>query len=178
VKEPIALAALKALTAHLEGIKPTNGYDFDLQGRVFRGRVRFGHGEPLPMLSILEAPRPEDGLLLPVAGESSRHSAREWGLLVQGWAVDDPENPTDPAYYLMAAVERRLSDMVAVKASGQPVDPAAYLLGRTTAGKTRISTATIGPGLVRPPQEGISDTAFFYLPVSLQRTVDPANPYE
>jgi len=178
MKEPIALAALKVLTAHLEGIKPTNGYDFDLRGKVFRGRVRFGREEPLPMLSILEAPRPEDGLLLPVAAENNRRSVREWGLLIQGWAVDDPEHPTDPAYYLMAAVEQRLSDLVAVKTSGQPVDPAVYRLGNTAAGKPRISGATIGPGLVRPPQEGISDTAFFYLPVSLQRTVDPANPYE
>lgn len=178
MKEPIALAALKVLTTHLEGIKPTNGYDFDLQGKVFRGRVRFGREEPLPMLSILEAPRPEDGLLLPVAGEYNRHSTREWGLLIQGWAVDDPANPTDPAYYLMAAVERRLSDLIAVNKSGQAVDSTVYRLGRTAAGKTRISSATIGPGLVRPPQEGISDTAFFYLPVSLQRTIDPANPYE
>lgn len=178
MKEPIALAALKMLTTHLEGIKPTNGYDFDLQGRVFRGRVRFGHGEPLPMLSILEAPRPEDGLLRPLAAENNRRSVREWGLLIQGWAIDDVEHPTDQAYYLMAAVEQRLSDLVAVKTSGQPVDPVAYLLGRTAAGKPRISGASIGPGLVRPPQEGISDTAFFYLPVSLQRTVDPTNPYE
>lgn len=178
MKEPIALAALKVLTAHLEGIKPTNGYDFDLRGKVFRGRVRFGREEPLPMLSILEAPRPEDGLLLPVAAENSRRSVREWGLLIQGWAVDDLDHPTDQAYYLMAAVEQRLSDLVAVRTSGQPVDPVAYLLGRTAAGKPRISNAVIGPGLVRPPQEGISDTAFFYLPISLQRTVDPANPYE
>lgn len=173
MREPIALAALKALTAHLEGITPANGYDFDLRGCVFRGRVRFGREAALPMLSILEAPRPEDGLLLPVAAENNRRSVREWGLLVQGWAEEDLSHPTDSAYYLMAAVERRLSDIVATKAnSGQPVDPVAYMLGR------RISGAAIGPGLVRPAQEGVSDSAFFYLPVSIQRPVDPANPYE
>lgn len=179
MKEPIALAALRVLTRHLEGITPANGYDFDLRGRVFRGRVRFGQDEPLPMLSILEAPRPEDGTLLPVAAENRRLSVREWGLLVQGWAVDDTENPTDAAYYLLAAVERRLSDLVAVNPqNGSPVDPDVYRLGRMASGRTRIVDATIGPGLVRPPQEGVSDTAFFYLPVSLQRSLDPTNPYE
>jgi hypothetical protein len=53
------LDILRALTAHLEGINPENGYDYDMRGRVFRGRAEFGDDTPLPHLSILEAPRPD-----------------------------------------------------------------------------------------------------------------------
>lgn len=172
IGEPRDLAILKALTAHLEGITPGNGYEFDLQGKVARGRVRFGRDDELPMLSLLEAPQTEDGNLLATASENRMRVQHRWSILLQGWAVNDTGNPSDPAYVLKAACEHRLSRIVDINnSSGRPVDSEAYLLGKT------ISGLQIGPGLVSPPREGISDTAFFYLPLVIERVSNASNPY-
>ena len=82
------LDILQRITDHLLGITPANGYPIDLTGRVFRGRAFFGDQDPLPMVSILEAPRPLDGF---VTGEMGQRRADEWMLLVQGWAEDDQD---------------------------------------------------------------------------------------
>lgn len=162
------LDVLKALTAHLEGIKhiepdPENNIEgvdwggFDLTGKVFRGRNAFGEDAPETFLSLLEAPRPDYGT---TGGLFDVARTEEWPLLLQGWTKDDRLNPTDPAYLFMDVVERRLGEIVAVKAgSGNPMYPSAYLLGK------KITSFAFGPGVVRPPTEGISAKAFFYLPL-------------
>lgn len=170
-KEPRDLAVLKALTALLEGITYGNGYPYDLRGRVFRGRLRFGADESPPMLSILEAPNPDDRVLASAA-EFGRVSLEPWSVLIQGWAIDDPANPTDPAYYLKAAVEKRLSAVLEVRRNGEPADPDSYMLGR------RVAGLVLRRGLVRPPTEGVSELAFFYLPVVINMPTDPLTPYE
>jgi hypothetical protein len=48
------LDLLIRLTTHFEGITPTNGYGFDLTGKVFRGRLVFGADDPDPVVSIVE----------------------------------------------------------------------------------------------------------------------------
>lgn len=160
------LAVLKALTAHLKGITPANGYvaatwgvDYDLSTSVFRGRSLFGEGDPLPLVSILESPRSDAGLF---AGEGNRARKEEWSLLIQGWAADDVANPTDPAYGLMDVVEHRLLRLTAVSTtSGDEIYPGEYLLGRS------VADVAILPGVVRPPMEQVSSKAFFYLPVRI-----------
>ena len=58
--DPMRLVILKALCAHIEAqVRISNGFQHDLQGRVFRGRSVFGQDDPLPMVSVLEAPRPD-----------------------------------------------------------------------------------------------------------------------
>lgn len=166
--DPFRLQVLKALTAHLEGIvhvdpDPLNsivGVDwrgFVLTGKVFRGRTYFGQEAPETFLSLLEAPRPDQGT---VAGTNNTARHEEWPLLLQGWCPDDKENPTDPVYFLMDVVERRLGEIVSVRdGSGLPTHPGSYMLGGL------ISDFAFGPGVVRPPTEGISAKAFFYLPL-------------
>lgn len=168
--DPQKLIILKALTEWLEGIQhvepdPGSGIvgadwrGFNLQGAVFRGLSVYGEQEALPMLSILESPRPD----VPVyAGENREARAEDWVLLLQGWVKDDKRNPTDPAYMLADVVERRLGQLIATDPqSGFAIDPANYLLGR------RLTKLEISPYVVRPPTEGISAKAFFYMPLKL-----------
>lgn len=153
------LSVLKKLTLHLRGITKAAGYDYDLSNAVFRGRTIFGEGDPIPMVSILESPRSDQGMF---AGEGQSQRKEDWSLLIQGWAHDDVENPTDPVYGLMDAVERHLFRLTKVNSTnGMEVYPAEYLLGRSVGG------VMILPGVVRPPMDQVSSKAFFYLPIRL-----------
>jgi hypothetical protein len=163
--DSLKLDILRALTAHLEGITPENGYSRDLAGRVFRGRAIFGAQDPVPALSILEAPRPTEAQYV---AEDATLRAEDWVLLIQGWAEDDRQNPTDPAYQLMAEVERRLSDIMFTRHGvGQG---AAYRLGG------RIGELLVTPGICRPPDQ-ISSRAYFYLPCVVKLAFDIRAPF-
>lgn len=161
--DSLRLQVLKALTAHLEGITTAAGYRFDLAGAVFRGRGKFGDTDPDTMVSILENPRPDLGLY---ADDTTRSEG--WPLLLQGWCPDDPMNPTDPVYGLLDDVERRLARLVAISSIGEEKYPSEYLLGHL------ITKLELSPGVVRPPTEGISSRAFFYLPLRVGLAVDLA----
>ncbi|WHM53118.1 tail terminator [Xanthomonas phage XAP3] len=163
------LDVLKALTAHLEGITPANGYKHDLSRRVFRGRTRFGADKMsnLPMLSILESKAPDFGM---PADEENTVRLDEWILLVQGWAKDDPINPTDPVYLLAAEVEARLGMLTVLDENGLPIYPGVYRLGQ------KIAKLTLAQPVVRPPEEGLSDTSFFFLPIRVGIKTDLRNP--
>lgn len=166
---PKQLLILRRLTAHLEGITPDNGYAFNLAGKVYRGRTVFGDEVAPPYLSILEAPRPDDSVVS--AGSDKLRRSEQWVLLIQGWTPDDGTGPTDTAYELKAAVEKRLSEVVVEDGQGRAANPDSYKLGGL------IDRMTIGPGVVRPPTEGVSATAFFYLPVVVGMTADIRNPF-
>jgi len=166
------LDILKRLSAHLEGITPANGYEFDLTGVVFRGRAFYGDDDPVPMLALIEYLSPD--IDLQVAGPNSIERQETWIILVQGFVQQKPHNPTDEAYQLKAAVEKRLSETIVTK-NGDPAVPAAYMLGLH---KDGIVNITIGPGIVSVPREGpASAYAFFYLPVGITRTVDVTDPF-
>lgn len=154
------LAVLKALTAHLKLIKHVEGVEdhagYDLSNAVFRGRTVYGDESPKTMVSILEATRPDVGVPVGTNGEGR---SEKWQLLMQGWCPDDPENPTDTLYMMMHVVERQLQKIIATNgATGNPTYPDYYMLGR------KITSFSFGPGVVRPPTEGLSGKAFFYLP--------------
>lgn len=156
---PLKLQVLQALTTHLEGISGADWGDFDMDGNVFRGRTRFGDDAPATFLSILEAPRADAGR---DAGENKASKSTDWLLLLQGWTVDDPVNPTDPIYYLQAQVEKRLEMIVKVKPhNGSPVYPDVYMLGNL------VASFSFGPSVVRPPTEGLSSKAFLYMPLKV-----------
>lgn len=164
----IKLQALKKLTEILEGVTPANGYQHDLKGRVFRGRGLIGAQESLPCVNILESPTPLDGFY---ADEDDLVRKDTWVLLVQGWVEDDPIHPTDPVYALLTDVQKRLSDIVATVApSGRPKFPGSHLLGGL------ISKMEIGADVVRPPEEGVSTKAFFYMPIRLTVSVNMIDP--
>jgi hypothetical protein len=167
------LDILKRLGAHLEGITPANGYDFDMTGRVFRGRAWYGDDDPLPMIALLEYLSPD--INLQMAGVNNTNREETWILLVQGFVQQQPENPTDDAYQLKAAVEKRLAETIATGRYDDPLVPAAYKLGLHTKGIVNIS---IGPGIVSVPRESqVSAYAFFYLPVGIERAVDVTDPF-
>lgn len=168
---PLRLAILQRLTALLE---QTDGLDhagnpYNLVGSVYRGRTEFGDETEIPALSILEAPNPDIGVF---AGENEAFRDT-WVLLLQGWAVDDKMNPSDPAYYLAAAVQKQLSRIMTMRSdgSGRPVDKVNYMLGDTIAG------IQVGPYVVRPLEKAASARAFFYLPVRISVAQSIDQPY-
>lgn len=164
------LEVLKALTAHIENtVSIDNGFKHNLSKKVFRGRDRFGndYASKRPFVSILEAKASDYGL---PANEEETVRLDEWILLVQGWAVDDMLNPTDPAYDLVADVERCLAMLIAKDEQGQPLYPGIYRLGG------KIAKLTLAQPVVRPAEDGLSDSAFFYLPIRIGLKVDIRQP--
>jgi hypothetical protein len=170
---PTRLDILKALTTHLQGVNPDNGYAYDLRNKVYRGRPLLGadavNKDELPVVTLMESPRPD---LATYTGEWEAVRHDQWTLLLQGLVRDDKINPTDHAYDLCAEVEMHLARIIAVKRStGSPLYPLEHLLGG------RIASLEIAPPVVRPPEVGISASAFFYLPMRLGVVVDSANPF-
>lgn len=172
---PRELHVLNLLKAHLEGITPTEDnpstlapYKFDLtQEAVFFGRRLFSKDE-VPAVSMLEKPVPED---LVFADTERLIGHGPWTILLQGFAPEDKDNPTAPAYELKAEVISRLAMILAVKQdTGLPRFPDVYLLGKM------ITGMTIGQGVVRPPDE-VSNTAYFYVPLVISMKTDNLNPY-
>lgn len=163
------LRILKGLTLLLQGVTPANGYEWDLNSRVFRGRSSFGADEPLPFVSILESmrpdPRPDE------AGHERLVRQDQWELLVQGWVDDDRDNPTDRLYLLKGAVEKRLSRIVAMDAAGNPAFPEDYRLGGLIAG------LRIGPGVVRAATPQVGGAEAFYLPLLVTYVTNLADPF-
>jgi len=159
------LRVLKKLTAHLEG---TSGYS-DL--RVIRGltviTAKFA-ADNETVISILEAPRPIVGS---PADEEGTIRDEIWTLLLQGFPVDDKDNPSDPAYALKAAVEARLAEIVILPTNGALRKDPLYRLGGD------IMSMTIGQGVVRPPENGSSRLAMFYLPLIIRMKTNVADPW-
>ena len=168
---PLRLEIQKRLTVVLEQITPSNGFVMDFSAttvkRVFRGRAVFGDNDPIPMLSILEAPIPIDQLPAPA---DSGMSSGGWELVIQGFFKDDKENPTDEAHVGLADVKKRLA-MEAMKS---------LLLSHPNDGILGLGNDVlkmqIGPGVVRPPDE-ISAKAYFWLNLQLDLAEDLTDPY-
>ena len=154
------LQALKALTTLLAGVTPANGHDFDLTGKVYRGRGLFGAEQSVPFVSIVEPDRSDPAAEL--AGQQRKVRLEWWALLVQGWATGDAENPTDVLYNLMAAVESRVALLL------DPADNAFRLGGL-------VADTRIGPGYI--PAEMPNAAICFYLPIELRIGMNVADPW-
>lgn len=169
------LDILKRLTTHLQGITFDNGYDFDMASSVFRGRIVYGDDDPVPMISIVEHLSAD--ITVDIAGENKVERSETWVLLIQGWLNHKPDNPTDDAYQLKAAVEKRLGECIKMDPrTGNPAFPDSYFLGLR---KGIITGLTIGPGIVSvalPPQVA-SAKAFFYLPLGIGLAMDVSDPF-
>lgn len=161
------LQILKRLTTHLQGITVANGFENDIGERVYRGRTSFGSETEIPALSLLESKPVDYGTY---ADEQKTVRMDSWTLLLQGWVEDDQENPTDPVYSLLADVEMRLAQVIALNSSGKPKYPTLYRLGGL------INGMTLAQPIVRPPDEGLSATAYFYLPIQVDLISDLENP--
>lgn len=165
---PLRLEIQMRLSAALQEITAANGYPVEVGASVFRGRLIFGAESPLPMLTILENPIPQEAFEPPP--DSTTQSSR-WELMVQGFVADDPVNPTDPAHILMAAVKQRLAREKR-KAVWDRSSSATGILGL---GRNVIAMY-IGQGVVRPPDE-VSARAYFWLSLTLEIVEDMDDPY-
>lgn len=152
---------MKGLTAMLEEITPGNGYQHDLRGRVFRGRILFGASDPLPLVALLEPPLPIDQI---IARGDPALSTGDWEIMVQGFVDDDPTHPLDPAYRLVADVRKRLA--LAAREGAETYD---Y-------GLPAVTGMSVGPGVVRPSDD-ISARAYFWLSLRLKIAEDMTDPY-
>lgn len=178
MSDPFKLRVLSAITDALKSITPANGYVSDLSdfvpgdgvmtARVYRGRLWFGEESPLPMTSVLEGTAPGDELSEPP--QQTPRSEYEWPLIVQGFVKDDPQHPTDPAYFLLRDVKRRLA--IEVKRKTAEHDSDILGLGR---GGCRVTALRIGTGSVRPADD-ISARAYFWLSVVPTIYDDPLAP--
>lgn len=177
IPDPLKLHILKGMTAALKEITVANDYKVDLSDlpagsdgvvvpRVYRGRAWFGDTDPLPMVSILEGVSDE------VAEPAQQTPTGEylWPINVQGFVKDDPLNPTDPAYVLLADVRRRLA--IEMKRKTTLHDADVFGLGL----KSRLTIHQIGFGVVRPADD-LSSHAYFWLTVILRVVDNPATPY-
>lgn len=169
--EVLRIRIMKKLQTCLEGIDGAafglqdeqNNPLVDMAGRVMRGRIIFGDKDPVPMISILEVPIPLDQIVSP---PDSTYSNGTWELLIQGFAKDDPDNPTDPAHILMAATKMRLAEEKRKNANFQLFGMGNFVTGMR-----------IGAGVVRPPDE-VSAKAYFWLNLSLDIVEDLFDPFE
>jgi len=163
------LTVEKAMADLIETTVTTgNGRPFDLTELVFRGRIRYGHNEPIPMVSIMQAPNID---IETVDVGKGRQRATDKTFLIQGWVADDFDNPTDPAHELLAEVKRALGYIL-------DMDSEHYMLqSYSNSGNGLVSNIGISSGLVRPPEASISDKAYFWLPVLVTLVEDLADPY-
>lgn len=163
----LKLQILKKLTQHLEGITLNNHYSHDLNGHVFRGRSLIGADESIPCLNLIESPSALDGFFADMLKTVRKDT---WIILLQGWAEADPIHPADKVYALLADVQRRLSDIVALQDDQRPRFPGIYNLGGLT------SDFEIGADVVRPAEEGLSTRPFFYLPIRVTVSLNLTDP--
>lgn len=173
---PLRLAIQQNLCDALAEISTGNGYNTNLPASsIFRGRVLFGDTDPVPMVAIYEPPIPLDQQGVPFDLDRALGG---YELYIQGFVKDDSKNPTDPAHYLMADVKKRLAaEKVRLYQKGLH-DTNVLGLGQRNNRRNHIDKLdVIGPGVVRPPVEGQSNKAFFWLNVIFQIVEDIADPF-
>lgn len=158
---PKRLAAMTRLAALLEQISTEDGDAFTMAGKVYRNRILIGAEvtENPPALAIVESPRAEPGVFV---GEGKEARRDNWTIMIQGIVADDRKNSGDDVYYLCQDVERRLLRISETKRhSGNARYPDVYLLGGM------ITAIEIAPPVIRPPEAGVANNSFFYLPIRL-----------
>lgn len=178
MSDPFRLRVQKAIAAAISEISVADGYSVDLANQVFRGRLIFGDNDPVPMVSIMEPPLPND--LRPSPPLSTVEDGW-WDIIVQGFVKDDRDNPTDPAHVVMADVKKRLAQELKRKGTGPNIrQPDPFGINFNPDGSTRrniIEQFKIGAGVVRPPEEAVSTKAYFWLVLKLKIVEDNLDPF-
>jgi hypothetical protein len=157
---PRRLKVIMALQNLIAGASKENGDAFDLAGKVYRNRILIGAeiSDKPPAVAIIEAPRAD---IATFAGEEAAFRKDYWTIMIQGIAADNRKDTEDDIYYLCQDVERRLNRMQAETRNGNPEHKEDYLLGGM------ITSVEIAPPVIRPPEAGVANNAFFYLAIRL-----------
>tara|TARA_R110002072_G_scaffold298960_2_gene473712 strand:+ start:1091 stop:1618 length:528 start_codon:yes stop_codon:yes gene_type:complete len=109
--------AIKNIRDKLKEITIANGYEIDLGGRVYIGKIEHGKETPAPFIALWE-PFSENGPTVASdapkqSGSGQRRTSQSRivvGYYIQGFAdkASDPAEPTAPAYVLLGAIQRCL----------------------------------------------------------------------
>lgn len=99
------LRILKAVTDQIETVTVANGYQHELAGKAYRGRVAYGEESSDTWVGVFEL-RPEEVIR---AGESVQKD--KWYIGVQGVVPSNDVHPTDPAHNLMADVKMAIGQV-------------------------------------------------------------------
>lgn len=171
--DPKRLQVKIKLTEWLQGITAANGYQHDLSTisgvtRVFRGRDKFGEGDPLPCAAIIEPLNPDRDI--DDAG-SGRIVNEQLILMIQGWATPDVSatHPTDPADRLLADLKKRMGQLI-----GNDLPPHEAQTYHNLHGL--VTHVRVEPGTVRPPDQ-FSSLAYCYFRVALGFVEKIDDPY-
>lgn len=158
----------KALTAQLETITLANGYSHHLASSVVRGRLMLDANDMalVPLVSVLEDPKPGE-IDYPDGGNAQ---VEKWRLLISGWTVPDPVNPTDAPHALMRDVKLCLSKIREDIQPHQEQTNTVWHLGGL------IEDLAIGGGICRPPDNYSGDASYFLLPIVINFLENMENP--
>lgn len=156
------LNAMIAICDHLKAVTVANGYVYDVEGRVYRGRSVIDNETALPCIVVNESPQePTENH----TGFQNSAKTEEFEVWVQGFTtITDDDNPTDDAYEFAHDVEKHLARTIELMGdgSGREKYPNEYLFGRKVNSVKMLSTQ------VRPSEEGVSNEAFFYIPLRVK----------
>lgn len=163
------LIILKRLTEVLQGITIANGYQHDLADKVYRGRTMFDpQNDPVPLVTLFERGDVEEQSNN--LSERNLERQEDWGLVLQGFVEADKDNPTDPAYPLMADCKKCLAT---VGREGH----ANYQLKNEVYTNRLISSIDLSRGLVLTPQKNSPGHVQFILFFTVDIVEDVSNPY-
>ena len=152
------LRILKALTAHLETIS-----EFDVTGKVWRGRTRPADESHQPFICMFEMP--------PEFEEKADRQVRvmPWYVGIQGYIAPDRFHPTDPAHNFMAAVKHKIGELVDEGGAGMPGEN--YMLGGL------VEDIEVDGGMCFEADE-TTNCCYFALKLTLTIAENLGDPYE
>ena len=171
--DPVRLQIKIKLAEWLEGITPANGFQHDLSStdgtvRVFRGRDKFGEGDPLPCAAIIEPLNPDRDIDETGAGRVVNEALI---LMIQGWAAPDQAQVhlTDPADRLLADLKKRMGALMGNDLPPHELQPWHNLYGL-------VNDIRVEPGTVRPPDQ-FSSLAYCYFRIAMGFVEKIDDPY-
>lgn len=172
---PFRLAVMQNIAKALGEVTYENydGKQVSLAGRVHVGVSSLSDSEYPAEVSLIEPPLADDAIL---SYESNTASKYTLNLLVQGFArensASDSEMGTIPAYYLAAALKKRLVEGKAEQDRYNRRQP----FGMRPENGNAIDEVHINTGVVRPADES-SSRCFCWIPIVVEVVESLDNPF-
>lgn len=124
---------------------------------TYRGINKFGIDQKEPFISLIEDTKVRDPLL---AGDFKTGRSESVVFVVQGFSEKNRDNPTDPTYAMLYAVESAIIESLKPKSHFSSRAEWLEACG--------VDSVEVGQGIVWGPTENISDTGFFQLPIRVK----------